>query len=444
MLIKGKGVKKVFKVIGKRIRRFDGMGHVTGRTIYVDDIKLPGMFMIKVLRSPVPKAKILNLDVSPAKKTIGVAGVLTYKDVPYNRFGLVPDQPVLAEDEVRYKGQPIAAVAAVDEDTAMEAIDKIKLDLEEQTPVFDPIEAMKPDAPKVRPEGNLYMFDGYPCRKVRLGNVEEGFEKADYIIEGRYTNSTNEHAPLETQCSVAAVDSSDRLVIYTVSQDLYFHLGQLAPVLKMPLSKIRYIGGTVGGGFGAKNDIHADHITALMALKIKKPVKWRWTREEEMLYSTCRGAWIFEFKDGVTKDGRIIARKIKTIHDCGAYSALGPYVVEKNALLVSGPFAIPNIWIDGYCVYTNKTPASSMRGFGIINGSSAEQVQMEKIAKKLGMDSWEIRFKNAWREGDSTATRQKLKSVSLIETMQECAKLAGIELSEELKAMSSKERSDNN
>lgn len=429
----------MFKVIGKGIPRYDGIGHVTARTIYVDDIKLPGMQMIKVLRSPVPRANILNIDISAAEATPGVSGVITYKDVPFNRYGLIPDHPVLAENEVRYKGQPIAAVAAIDEDTAMEAVNKIKLELEELPPVFDPFEAMKSNAPKVRPEGNLFDFDGTPYRKIRLGDVEKGFAEADYIIENTFKNPINEHAPLETQCSVATLDANDRLVVYTVSQDLYFHLGQLAPIVKMPFSKIKYIGGTVGGGFGAKNDLHADQIAAVMALKIKKPVKWRWTREEEMLFSTNRGAWTFEFKDGVKKNGKIVARKIRTIHDTGGYSGMGPYVVDKNAFLISGPFNIPNIWIDGYCVYTNKPPASSMRGFGIVNGSFAEQIQMEKIAKTIGIDSWEIRFINAWREGDITATRQKTKAVSLIETMQEVSNLANIQLPDNLMAMSSKE-----
>jgi CO/xanthine dehydrogenase Mo-binding subunit len=248
----------------------------------------------------------------------------------------------------------------------------------------------------------------------------------------------NEHAPIEPQVSVAYIDDTDRLAIHTVSQDLYFHLGMLTAVFNLPMNKIRYIGGTVGGGFGAKNDIHCDHVAGLMALKIRKPVKYRLTRREETLYTTKRGAWTFEFTDGVKKDGRIIARKIRTLHDTGAYSGLGPYVVDKNAILVAGPFAIPNIWVDGTCVYTNKPPASSMRGFGIINGTSAEQLQMDRIAETIGMDPWEIRFVNAWRDGDLGATQFKVEAAGLIEAMKRAAELAGIELPAHLKAMSSR------
>ena len=427
--------------VGKPILRYDGIGHVTARTTYVDDIQKPGMLSIKVLTSPVHKGIIRRLDVSAAAKMPGVAGVITAKDVPgTNAYGLIPDQPVFPAENIRYQGERLAAVAAVDEDTAMEALGKIKLEIEEQTPVFDPYEAMKPGAPLVRPEGNTFQFDSGPTRKIRLGDLEKGFREADYIVEGKYTNGMNDHAPMEPQVSVAYIDESDRLAIHTVSQDLYFHLGMLCAVFNLPMNKIRYIGGTVGGGFGAKNDIHCDHVAGIMALKIRKPVKYRHTRAEETLYTTKRGAWYFEFKDGVKKDGRIVARQVKTVHDTGAYSGMGPYVVDKNSILIGGPFYIPNIWIDGTCVYTNKPAASSMRGFGIINGTSAEQLQMDRIAETIGMDPWEIRFVNAWRDGDLGATQFKVEAAGLLEAMKRAAELAGVKLPAHLLAMSSRGR----
>ena len=427
--------------VGKPVLRYDGIGHVTGRTTYTDDIRLPGMLYMKVLRSPIHKGVIRHLDVSAAEKMPGVAGVVTAEDVPgENAYGMFPDQPVFTPEHIRYKGERIAAVAAVDEDTAMEALEKIELDIEEQTPVFDPFEAMKPDAPLVRPEGNVWEFNSGKTRKIRLGDVEEGFKEADYIIEGTYTNSTNDHAPIEPHAAVAYMDESDRLVIHTVSQDLYFHLGMLTRIFNLPMNKIRFVGGTVGGGFGSKNDIHCAHVAGLMALKIRKPVKYRLTRREVTPYTTKRGPWTFEFKDGVKKDGRIVARKVRTIHDTGAYFGMGPYVVDKNAILIAGPFAIPNIWIDGICVYTNKPPASSMRGFGIINGTSAEELQMDRIAEAIGMDPWEIRFINAWRDGDIGATQFKVEAAGLIEAMKRAAELAGVELPDHLKAMSSRGR----
>jgi CO/xanthine dehydrogenase Mo-binding subunit len=427
--------------VGKPVLRYDGIGHVTARTTYVDDVQKPGMLYLKVLTSPVHKGIVRRLDASAAAKMPGVAGVITAKDVPgTNAYGLIPDQPVFTSEQIRYKGERLAAVAAVDEDTAVEALGKIKLEIEEQTPVFDPYEAMKPGAPLVRPEGNIFQFDSGPTRKIRLGDVEKGFQEADYIIEGKYTNGMNEHAPMEPQVSVAYIDETDRLAIHTVTQDLYFHLGMLSAVFNLPMNKIRYIGGTVGGGFGAKNDIHCDHVAGIMALKIRKPVKYRHTRAEETLYTTKRGAWYFEFKDGVKKDGRIVARQVKTIHDTGGYSGMGPYVVDKNSILIGGPFYIPNIRIDGTCVYTNKPPASSMRGFGIINGTSAEQLQMDRIAETIGMDPWEIRFINAWRDGDLGATQFKVEAAGLIEAMKRAAELAGVKLPAHLQAMSSRGR----
>ena len=425
--------------VGKPVTRYDGIGHVTGRTRFVDDIRLPGMLYIKVLTSPVHRGIIRRLDISGAENMPGVAGVVTARDVPgQNAYGLIPDQPVFTPRDIRYKGERIAAVAAVDEDTATEALGRIKLDVEELPPVFDPLEAMKPDAPLVRPEGNVFQFNSGPTRKIRFGNIEEGFRQADLIVEGKYTNATNEHAPMEPQVSVAYIDETDRLAIHTVSQDLYFHLGMLIGVFNLPMNKVRYIGGTVGGGFGAKNDIHCDHVAGVMALKIRKPVKYRHTRHEETLYTTKRGPWIFEFKDGVEKNGKIVARQVRTIHDTGAYAGMGPYVVDKNSILVAGPFAIPNIAIDGICVFTNKPVASSMRGFGIINGTSAEQLQMDRIAEAIGMDPWEIRFINAWREGDLGATQFPVQAPGLIEAMQRAAELAGVKLPDHLRAMSSR------
>ena len=428
--------------IGKPIPRYDGIGHVTGRTTYVDDIDLPGMLHVKVFRSPVHRGVIKNLDVSAAESMPGVAGVITVKDIPGNNaFGMYGDHPVFAEKDIRYKGERLAAVAAVDEDTAAEALEKIKLDVEELDPVFDPEDAMKPDAPIIRTEGNLWEnFNNGTTHRINLGDVEKGFAEADQIIEGSYFTPYHEHAPMETQCAVAYIDGTDRLVVHTTSQDLYFHLGMLCGIFALPMNKIRYVGGTVGGGFGGKNDIHADHVAGLMALKLRKPVKYRLTRREETLYTTKRGPFLISIKDGVMNDGRIVARQVRTRHDAGAYSGMSAYAVEKNSILVTGPYNIPNVNIEGVVVYTNKPPASSMRGFAIINGTLSVELQMDRIAEKLGIDPWEFRMMNAWHEGDISATQIKVEACCAIETLQKTAEVAGIELPAHLKAMSSAPR----
>lgn len=427
------------KVVGERVPRYDGLSHVTGRTVFVDDRSFPGMLHMKVFRSPVVKAKILNIDTSKAEKVAGVAYVATHKDVPNNHAA---DEPTLADEEVRYLGQPIVAVAAVDEDTAQEAVEQIKVDFKEENPVFDPFEAMKPDAPKVRPEGNVLQFGDYPYRPIRLGDVEKGLAEADTIVEGSYRVQNQQHCQMEPHVSIAMVDGTDRFTICTVSQAPFSHQGQIAGTLGVHPSKVQMVGGTVGGGFGSKNDVLVDHVVAVLALRTGRPVKWRWTREEEFVASTCRGAWHMEFKDGVTKDGRIIARKIRSVYDCGAYDLMTDYVVTKHCSLLAGPYAIPNVWIDGYAIFTNKQVSTSMRGFGVNQASFGSEVQMDRVAEAIGMDPWEIRFINAHRNGDITATRHVVDDVSLIETMKAAAKGAGIELPVRLLTMSSDKREE--
>ncbi len=430
----------VLNVVGKREKRYDGLEHVTGRTRFVDDISIPGTLFVKVYRSQVIKGKIKSIDVSAAEKMEGVEAVITGHDVPNNAFGMVPDQPVLVTDSIRFKGEPIVAVAATDENIALDAIERIEVDIREEEGVLDPIEAMKPDAPKVRPDGNIFMYGNTPCRKIISGDIETGFKEADEVIEGEYWHPSIQHAQLETQVSLTVPEPNGKITIYTASQAHYFHLGMICSILKMPMNKVRFVGGTVGGGFGAKNEIHADHITALLALKSHRPVKWRWTREEELLYSTCRGAWNIKIKDGVKKNGRIIARQMKSIRDAGAYTGLNLYVVDKHSFLATGPYFIPNVYVEGYCVFTNKTLSSSMRGFGITPATFAIEVQMDKIATELGIDPWEIRFINAYREGEKTHTQRVLDSVAMIEVMQTLAKKAGVKLPPNLKVMSSAER----
>jgi len=450
------------QVVGQRKRRYDGMMHVTGETRYVDDISVPGTLKVKVFRSPVPKGKVLGIDTSAACALEGVAGIITHKDVPRNVVGSdVPDQQVLAES-VRYKGQPVVAVAAEDEDIARKAVELIRVDIREESAVFDPLEAMKPDAPKVTPEGNLHIFDGHPCRRIVLGDIETGFREADLIVEGEYFYPCQEHAPLETHVSLSVPDARGKVKIYSVAQGMMRNLRMVARVLQAEgddssfdsqwagrtherwesghaARNINLVGGVVGGAFGGRNDPQVDSITALLALKTGRPVKWRWTREEEMLYSTYRGPWTMKYRDGVKKDGRIVARKVVSIRDAGAYTHQGTYVVDKHCFLCSGPYYIPNVYVEGYLVYTNKAPSDAMRGFGITPSSFATEVQMNKVADALGMDPWKIRFINAYRNGDKTASRVTLDSVHMIECMQAVAKRAGVELSPELMAMSSKD-----
>lgn len=427
--------------VGQRLPRYDGMQHVTGTTRFVNDIRMHGMLHVKAWRSDIPSALIKKIDVSKARALPGVMAVITHEDVPHNRYGVIGDFPVLADEEIRYRGQEVAVVAAVDVDTAREAVDLIEVELEPRTPILDPFEAMRPNAPQMSPNGNFVIWNDEPYRPVIKGDVDAAFEQADHVIEGYYRTGAQEHCPIETQTSIAQTDSMGRTHIHTVTQAVFFNQGTIASILKKPQSQVHMIGGLVGGGFGSKNDPHSDHICAVLSLYTDgRPVKWVWTREEEFLASTHRGAMHMFFKDAVMNDGRIIGREVKSVRDGGAYVLTNDYVMAKHAFAVAGPYNIPNVRVHAYAVLTNKRPTSSMRGFGIYQASLSHEVQIERIAEKLGIDPWRIRFINAFHDGDLSHTQAELHNCALIESMQLTAERAGVGIDEDLIKMSSKTR----
>jgi CO/xanthine dehydrogenase Mo-binding subunit len=440
--------EETYQVVGRPLLRRDGLGHVTGKTPFVDDIRFPDLLHLKMVRSPLPHARIKSVDFSQAEKVPGFVRALTHADVPKNLYtilcliGIGPDEePVLAVDEVFYRGEPIAAIVAESESAGMEAAAKVRLDMEELPAVLDVEEALKPGAPVIRPWGtNYFPYEGHPCRRVRFGDVEKGFAEADHIVESRYQTSPMEHAPSETTACIAKPEADGRFTVYTNTQALFFTLDNTALILQIPFNRLHFVGGTVGGGFGGKVDVIVEPLATLAAMKTGRPVKYKFTREEEMRVSSTRSAWRMYFKDGVMKDGRIVARKVTSYADSGAYNRHTPYAVTKHAANVAGPYAIANVWIDAYCVYTNRQPASAMRGFGVTPASFAVEAQMDKIASVVGMDPWEIRFLNAYRNGDMKPHRKIVEDATLIEAMKAAAALTGHELPEHLLAMNSWDR----
>jgi CO/xanthine dehydrogenase Mo-binding subunit len=438
--------------VGQSHLRRDGMGHVLGKTVFVDDIKFPDMLHIKMVRSPVPHANIKGIDFSEAEKVPGFVTALTHKDVPKNIYtilcliGVGPDEePVLAEDKVLYVGEQIAAVVAETEAAAMEAVGKVNIDLEELPAVFDVEEALEPGAPILKHWGtNYFVYEGHHCRRVRFGDVEKGFSEADYIVEGRYQTSPIEHASTETTGCVVKPEPNGRYTVYTNTQALFFSLDNSALILEIPFNKLHFVGGTVGGGFGGKVDVIVEPIATLAAMKTGRPIRYVFSRDEEMRVSSTRGAWRMYFKDGINKDGQIVARKVTSYADAGAYNRHTPYAVTKHAANVAGPYSIPNVWIDAHCVYTNRQPGSAMRGFAVTPASFALEVQMDKIAHTIGIDPWEIRFINAYRNGDMKPHRKEVEDATLIETMQAAAKLVNHKLPERYLAMNSKDRNGGN
>ena len=436
-------------VVGQSVARSDGVGFVTGRTQFATDRTFPGMLYLKVVRSPVAHARLLGGDLSEAECVPGFVRALTHADVPHNVYtilGLIGVEPeeefVLAVDRVRYKGEPIVAILAETEAAANDAVARVRLDLEELPAVFDVEEALAPGAPIVTHWGNnTFMFEGHPCRRVRLGDVEAGFAEADHIVEAVYNSSPVEHAPLEATGCIAVPEANGRYTVYTNTQALYFSLDNTAIILQVPGNSLRFIGGTVGGGFGGKVDVIVEPLATLGAMKTNRPVRYVYSRSEEMQVSSTRSAWRIYLKDGVTGDGRIVARKVTSYADCGAYSRQTPYALTKHAANAAGPYAIPNVSIDAYCVYTNRTPTSAMRGFGVTMASFALEVQMDRIAEATGLDPWTVRFRNAYRDGDVKPHRKLVADATLIETMQAAAALVGHELAPELRALTSAPRS---
>jgi CO/xanthine dehydrogenase Mo-binding subunit len=436
------------KAVGARLPRYDGVGHVTGRTVYVDDVRAPGTIWAKALRSPLDHAGIRRLDTSKAEGLSGVHAVVTHADVPLNVYGhlealgVPADEPLLAEDEVRYRGQPIAVVAAADEATAQEAVEAIDVDFEERPALFDVRKAFDPDAPRIHPWGPAFPHYGpHDHRRVRRGDIAGAFEKADVIVQGVYRPQAIEHVPIEPQTALAVPEPDGRLTIYSCTQAMYFSMGVVAAHLKVPLNRLKLVGGTVGGGFGGKVDTATETICALLALKAKRPVKWRWTRDEEFLASSTRAPWHIEIADAVTSEGWILGRRMLTLHDSGAYTRFSSYGLTKHAFHHTGAYTIPNIEFDGYVVYTNRVPTTAMRGFGVTSVSFAVETHVSRIAEVLGISPWELRLKNANRVGDTTPNRVTLKDPSTVPVVQALAERNGVELPAKLRAMTNAPRS---
>ena len=436
-----------FHVIGTAAPRSDARGHVTGQTRYFEDVSYPGLLHLRMHRSQRHHALITGVDVSEAEATPGVKRVLTYRDVPNNWYtilrliGVQPDdEPVLAEDRVLYMGEPIVAVVAESEAAARLGASRVKVTYDDLPAVLDVDEALQPGAPVVNPkhgDKNYFTYEGYHCRRIRFGDVEKGFAQADRIYEYTYQSAPIEHAPLEPTGCIVKPEGDGRLLIHSDTQACYFTLDNTALTLGVPFNRLRVVGGTVGGGFGGKVDVMVEPIACIAAQLTNRPVKFVYSREEEMQVSSPRAAERITIKDGVMNDGRIVARQVTLRVDAGAYSRHSPYGTTKAAAHMPGPYTIPNVWVDAYCVYTNRTPSSAMRGFGVTIGDFALESQMDRIAQDLGVDPLVLRLRNAYRDGDMKAHRKIVEGAALIEVMQRAADLVGHELPAESREVSS-------
>jgi 4-hydroxybenzoyl-CoA reductase alpha subunit len=420
-------------IIGSSVPRIDAVEKVTGRAIYGPDLKLPGMLHGKVLRSPLPHARILHVDTSRAERLPGVKAVATGKDLNV-RYGLViQDQFPYCFDKVRYIGDPVAGVAAVDPDTAREALELIKVDYEELPPVFDPRQAMEPGTPLVHEDLGRYwyvpIFFPTPgtniCNhfKIRKGDVEEGFRRADFITENTFATPMVQHCHLEPHVTTAKFEPSGQVTIWSSTQHPYSVRRESARVLGLPINRVRVIVTSLGGGFGGKVLLKLEPMCLALAMKVKdfRPVRILLTREEEFYASVVRHPTQTSIKAGVRKDGTLVALQTKMVFDTGAYADAGPVVARSSGMAITGPYRVPHVWSDSYCVYTNKPIAGAFRGFGVPQLMWAMDSTMDMLAEGIGMDPVELRLKNALEEGDISATGQVLHSVGIKECIRKAA-----------------------
>ncbi len=410
--------------VGLRAPRPDTRFHGLGLTRYIDDLALPGMLFAKIKRAGIAAARIRRIDTSAAEAMPGVMAVLTGREIPVNSFGpTFQDQPVLADEFVRHAGDGVAAVAATSEQIAAEAIERIVVEYDPLPAILDPLEALREDAPQVHAgKSNIYQ-----SLVIRRGDVDKGFAQSDHVFEGRFTTQMVEHVCMEPHAAIADWDLNGRVTIWATIGRITLARGDLARTLRLPMNRIRLIGTIVGGNFGGKNEISQEPVLALLSKKAGRPVKGVFTRRDEFVSSTVRHPFVMDYKTGVTKDGRILARTARLILDGGAYCSWSETTLGKSCILAAGPYKIENLRCEAIAVYTNKTVAGAMRGFGAPQVCFAYESHMDDIATALGIDPLAIRLRNAFDEGSVSPTGQVLQSVVVKEALLRAAERFGWE-----------------
>jgi CO/xanthine dehydrogenase Mo-binding subunit len=393
-------------LIGTNVERVDSIDKVLGKPIYTMDILPENCLYLKVVRSTHAHALLKNVDVSEARHYPGVVLVITAADVPgiNESTALLPDKPLLASEKVRFVGEPIAAVAAYDQTVALEAVDLVRVEYEDLPAVFSPIDALKSNAPRIHDNGNIAKH-----LKLRKGNIEEGFKQADFVVEEIYKTQFQEPVPLEPETGFV-VPEPDGSVTCVGSMQSPFHVQTgIAKILSLRPEQVRVIQAATGGAFGPKSDempVDILGMAAIVALKTRRPTALSYTREESITGHTKRHPFIIKLRAGVQKNGKLTAWNAELVADTGAYASLGPLVVTRALLHATGPYEIPNVKTDSFCVYTNNTMAGSLRGFGGPQSHFAAESHVEEIARKIGMDPLEFRRINMLRPGSLTATSQ--------------------------------------
>lgn len=415
--------------IGQSIRRLDAVGKVIGETAYPGDIDMPGQLWMKIRFSDRPHARVLSIDTQRAEALPGVYGVFTAKDVPVNEYGLVTkDQPVLCgpgstisgADIVRCYMDNVALVVAEDEETAAAAVKLIDIVYEDLPPVFDPREAMQPEAPQ--------LLERYPgnqmCHyRIRKGDMEAGWQDADVIVEGEYSTGYQEHAYLQPEAGLGYIDEQGRVTVVVAGQWTHEDQHLIAHALGLPEDQVRVIYPAVGGAFGGREDMSVQIVLALAAWKLRRPVKIIWSREESILYHHKRHPIWMKLKWGARRDGRITAMQAEVIGDGGAYNYTSTKVLANANLLVTGPYECANVHTDTFAVATNNIPCGAFRGFGGPQAAFAAESMINRLAEVLEIDPVAIRLMNTIREGSHLSVGTPLPAgVTMPQVIEHCAR----------------------
>ena len=401
-----------FAVIGNSVKRADVVGKVTGQAMYAGDLALPGMLHACLKRADIAHARILGIDVSKALALPGVKAVLTHKDVPrvlhygspHPRSASVTRDQYILDDTVRYWGEGVAAVAAVSEEIAQQAIDLIEVQYQPLPAAFTIEDAMKPDAPQIHavsPGGNLVI----PPAVYARGDIQRGFAEAAVIVEGEYSMGRPTPAYMEPNICTCKWDSSGdgegKLTVWISTQTAFMVRGTLAEVLGLPLHKVRVIVDHMGGGFGAKQDLfQSEFLCALLARQTGKPVRMEFSRKETFLGGRSRHPGKVWLRQGFRKDGTICAREARIVFNSGAYGSHGPGVTHVGTSALTSLYRCDNVHLEGRCVYTNTPIAGAFRGYGVVQTYYALDIQMDEAAERLGMDPAQLKLLNAVRAGD--------------------------------------------
>ncbi|MBI4790935.1 MAG: xanthine dehydrogenase family protein molybdopterin-binding subunit [Chloroflexi bacterium] len=421
------------EIIGSSVPRVDAAEKVTGAAKFADDLQFgPGLLYGRLVRSPHAHARIINVDATTALALPGVKAVVTGEDTP-GYIGLyLQDRHIFATDRVRYVGDPVAGVVATSEEIAEQACKLVAVEYEPLPAVFDPEEATKPGAPILHPELAQYKVANFIFPKagtnisnhfkIRKGNVDAAWAQCDVIIEETYRVPQIQHVPIEPHIAVAQAEQSGKITLWASSQSPFAQRDLIAKSLGISQGDLRVVAPYIGGGFGSKAGVSMEACAVVMAQSVPgRSVKLRLTREEEFFCAFVRQGLIAHIKMGGTKDGRILAIKTAYYWDAGAYTEYGVNITRASGYSSTGPYAIPNVWTDSYCCYTNHPVGGPMRGFGMPEIHWGIEQTIDLLADRLGMDGRDLRFKNCVKTGSEVVTGWTMHPTGLSECIEKAS-----------------------